>query len=156
VERKLDDRSLFSYWISVCIRVSEDDFTNSIKISDPSINIVDAVYLSESKTLHVKLGYNETATGKVISVSYTPASSPYSHALTSSSYDWPIRVGNGLSLTYYAENVYGQAQIYDYVTLGIYIGALFVYVLALFFRKMIGVEIVILIQTQVISLSMLK
>jgi hypothetical protein len=125
-------------------------------LSDPTINIADAFYSSQTKSLSVNLVYNETATGKVISVSYTPASSPYSHALTSSSYDWPIRVGNGLSLTYYPENVYGQVQLYDYVTLGIYIGALFVYVLALFFRKMIGVEIVILIQTQVISLSMLK
>lgn len=132
------------------------NFTNSIKISDPTLNIESAYFSSESKTLLVKLTYNETATGKVVSVSYTPTSSPYSHALTSSSYDWPVRVGNGLSLTYYPDGVYGQAQIYDYVTLGIYIGSLFVYVLALFFRKMIGVEIIILIQTQVISLSMLN
>ena len=70
-------------------------------MSDPTINIVSAVYSSDAKTLRVSVGYNETATGKTVSLSYTPPSSPYSHALVGSSYDWPIRVGNGLSLTFY-------------------------------------------------------
>lgn len=104
----------------------------------------------------MKLTYNESATGKVVSISFTPTTSLYSHALMGTGFDWPIRVANGLSLSYYPDGLYGQVQLYDYITLGVYIGSLFVFVLALFFRKMIGVEIIILIQTQVISLSMLK
>ena len=40
--------------------------------------------------------------------------------------------------------------------MGIVIGSLFVFVLSLFFRKMIGVELIILIQTQVLSIAMLN
>ncbi len=132
------------------------NFTGSLSVSDPSVSVINAVYSSDSKSLSVTLGYNETIAGKKVSVSYTPVSSPYSHALVSNSYDWPVRVGNGMSLTYYSEEAYKNAKIFDYVALAIIIGCLFVFVLSLFFRKMIGVELIVLVQTQVISIAVLN
>jgi hypothetical protein len=40
--------------------------------------------------------------------------------------------------------------------MAIYFGSLGLFVLALLFRKMIGVEMIVLVQTQVLSLSMLS
>ena len=40
--------------------------------------------------------------------------------------------------------------------MAIYTGSLCLFFLVLFFRKMIGIEMIILIQAQVLSLSMLK
>jgi hypothetical protein len=40
--------------------------------------------------------------------------------------------------------------------MAIYFGSLSLFVLALLFRKMIGVEMIVLVQTQVLSLSMLS
>ena len=115
------------------------NFTNSLRVSDSTVTINNALYSSSTKKLRVSLSYNETIAGKTITLSYTPASSPYSHALSGSSHPWPARVGNGMTLAFYEEQVYNDTKVYDYLILGIVIGTLFVFVLSLFFRKMIGV-----------------
>ncbi len=70
---------------------------------------------------------------------YSPLSSPYSHALVGSGFTEYADADNGLALIHYEDNIYSKTKIINYLALGIFIGSLFVYVLSLFFRKMIGV-----------------
>lgn len=102
------------------------------------------------------VGYNETASGKTVKVSYTPEDSPYSHAMDETSYEWSVQVSNGLSLIYYPDDVYSQARTINTLTMAIYTGSLCLFALTIFFRKMIGIEMILLIQAQVLSMSMLS
>lgn len=130
--------------------------TSSDSDTSTSFSILSALYSSNTKTLLVDVAYSETATGKTLKVSYTPEETPYSHAMEETSYEWPIKVSNGLSLIYYPDEIYSQAKTFNTVAMTIYTGTLCLFVLVLFFRKMIGIEMIILIQAQVLSLSMLK
>ena len=132
------------------------NFTTSLTVSDPTVSINTAIYSPTAKSLYVTVVYNETIQRKKLGMSYRPPASPYSHALISTDYEWPVMVGNGLSLTYYPDQVYKNAKMFDYLTLCIYVGCLFVFFLSLFFRKMIGVQLIILVQTQVLSIALLK
>jgi hypothetical protein len=76
--------------------------------------------------------------------------------MSDTSYEWSIKVSNGLSLIYYPEDIYSQAKTYNTLTMATYFGSLGLFVLALLFRKMIGIEMIVLVQTQILSLSMLS
>jgi hypothetical protein len=76
--------------------------------------------------------------------------------MSETSYEWSIKVSNGLSLIYYPEDIYSQAKTFDTLTMATYFGSLGLFVLALLFRKMIGIEMIVLVQTQILSLSMLS
>jgi cysteine-rich repeat protein len=79
------------------------DFSSYIVYAGANVTIKSAQWDDVSNTLNVSLGYTESLVGKTLTLSYTPPTSPYSHAILASSEIWAPSVSNGLSLSYHSE-----------------------------------------------------
>ena len=128
------------------------DFTSFVSYPGFNLNVTVATLDPDTGELLIFLDYYEHLQDEELTLQITPPDVPEAHSTPNYTFSWTVQTTNQLAVVAYSDEDYQQLEIIAKAANIIIYIYLTVFVVSLFLRKFIGLELAFLIQIGYLSL----